>query len=152
MLATLATLFWMCCGGGCATCAVSQGSPVTIPKPDSPADVVVRAYLAAIAARDAEAARTLSEPSYYRRVHGWLNDEDPMDTWTSVKVSEVSGPVPDVYGRGGYRQVQRVYVRIEVRRCNEDPPNDDPHYPYSFMTGRQSNDAPWKIIDFGGLG
>lgn len=75
-----------------------------------------------------------------------------MDTWANVKVSEVGDSRSDVYGPGGYRQVRRVDVDIEVRRCNEEPPNDDQHYPYTFLTGRQSDDAPWKIIDFGGFG
>ncbi|MFI7708613.1 hypothetical protein [Nonomuraea sp. NPDC049480] len=123
---------------------------MVLPKSDATADTVVRAYLAAIEARDAEAVRTLSAPSYYSRVHRW--PDDPIDTWRSVKVSEVSKPNPDTYGPGGYRQVQNVYVDIEVRRCNEEPPNDDTHYPYTFLVGRQSDDTSWKIIDFGGLG
>lgn len=69
-----------------------------------------------------------------------------------MKVSYVGEPTPDTYGPGGYRHVQRVYVGIVVRRCDEEPPNDDRHFPYSFLVGRQSGDSPWKVIDFGGLG
>ncbi|KAB8196036.1 hypothetical protein FH608_011260 [Nonomuraea phyllanthi] len=146
----LVTLFIVNFDSGCATCTVTQGPPVILPKPNATADVVVRAYLNAIEARDTDAVRSLSSSSYYERVHSW--PDDPIDTWTNIKVSEVSEPNPDTYGPGGYRKVQRVYVGIEVRRCDEEPPNDDRHFPYSFLVGRQSDDAPWKIIDFGGLG
>ncbi|MER6508354.1 hypothetical protein ABT158_16145 [Nonomuraea sp. NPDC001636] len=89
LLAALAALLLVCCGAGCSTCSVTQGPPVTMPKRDAAADVVVRAYLAAIA------------------------------------------------------------VDIEVRRCDEEPPDDDRHWPYLFLTGRQSDDAPWKVIGYG---
>lgn len=147
--AALALLSFVHLGSGCAACTVSQGPPVTMPKSDAAADVVVRAYLAAVGARDADAARALSAPAYYERVHRW--SMDPIDTWTSLKVSRVDEPEPDTYGPGGYRQVRRVFVDIEVHRCNEEPPDDDPHFPYTFLVGRQSDDAPWKVIDFGGI-
>ncbi|MFF4190094.1 hypothetical protein [Nonomuraea sp. NPDC001831] len=147
LLATLVTLLVVCVGTGCSTCSVTQGPPVTLPKPDAAADVVVRAYLAAVAARDDEAVRLLSAPAHYRRVHSW--PDDPLDTWADVQVSEVGEPTPDEYGPGGHRQVRSVAVVIEVRRCDEDPPNDDRHWPHMFLTGRQSDDAPWKVIGFG---
>ncbi|MEV0232048.1 hypothetical protein [Nonomuraea sp. NPDC050786] len=149
MAATLLTLLFVNFGSGCATCAVSQGPPVVLPKPGASADAVVRAYLAAVQARDHDAVRALSAPSYYERVHHWPTD--PIGTWADVKISEVGEPTPDEYGPGGYRQVRRVYVDIEVRRCNEEPPDDDRHFPYTFLVGRQSDDAPWRVIDFGGL-
>ncbi len=34
-------------------------------------------------------------------------------------------PAPDEYGPGGYRQVQGVFVTVDVRHRNEEPPNDD---------------------------
>ncbi|MDA0640965.1 hypothetical protein [Nonomuraea ferruginea] len=123
---------------------------MVLPEDGAPADVVVRTYLNAVEARDDEAVRSLSAPPYYERVHGWFNN--PINAWASVKVFEVSEPHADEYGPGGYRQVQRVYVDIEVKRCNEEPPNDDRNYPYSFLVGRQSEAASWKISDFGGLG
>jgi hypothetical protein len=146
----LGILVFVNLGSGCSTCAVSQGPPVVRPKSGAAADVVVRAYLAAIEARDAEAVRALSAPAYYERVHSWPTD--PIATWASLKVFEVGKPDPDEYGPGDYRQVRRVYVNVEVRRCNEEPPNDDRHFPYTFLVGRQSDDEPWKIIDHGGLG
>ncbi|MGW2221067.1 hypothetical protein ACWCSD_39300 [Nonomuraea sp. NPDC001684] len=63
--------------------------------------------------------------------------------------ADVGEPTPDEYGPGGYRQVRSVAVVLEVRRCDEDPPNDDRHWPHRFLTGRQSDDAPWKVIGFG---
>ncbi|MFI7533690.1 hypothetical protein [Streptosporangium sp. NPDC049376] len=146
----LTILFLLVNGRSCAACDVSQGPPVTMPKDDATADVVVRAYLAAVAARDSNVARALSTPSYHRRFHGWLND--PINTWADVKVSKVGRPISDTYGPGGYRQVQRVHVDVEIRRCSEEPPDDDRHYPYSFLVGRQADDAPWRILEFGGAG
>ncbi|MGW4409447.1 hypothetical protein ACWEJ6_35830 [Nonomuraea sp. NPDC004702] len=69
LLATLAALLLVCCGAGCSTCSVAQGPPVTMPKRDAAADVVVRAYLAAIAARDDEAVRLLPAPARYPSRH-----------------------------------------------------------------------------------
>ncbi|GAA1713321.1 hypothetical protein ACBR40_25815 [Nonomuraea sp. AD125B] len=135
---------------GCAACTVVKGPPVSPPAAGAPADAVVRAYLAGIRARDAEVVRAVTAPSFHQRYHDYWSD--PIRSWIDVRVSEVGAPAPDTYGPGGYRQVRRVFVTVDVRRCDEEPPNDDPHYPYTFLLGRQSDAAPWKIIDMGGLG
>ncbi|MEU7828720.1 MULTISPECIES: hypothetical protein [unclassified Nonomuraea] len=135
---------------GCSACDVSHGPAVVLPKANAAADVVVRAYLAAISARDDKAVIALSAPEFYESIHRWPND--PVDTWANVQVADVGKPKPDTSERDDYRQVQVVDVDIEVRRCDEEPPDDDPHYPYTFMVGRQSGADPWKIISFGGLG
>jgi hypothetical protein len=129
------------CGGGGAATPAAGASP----------EAVVRAYVAAEAAGDAEVLRALSTPRHWRVVRDAV--DGPLRNPRSVRDLVVrparvvrAADVPG--GSRGSRQVRTVGVTYVIHQRRELTTFDGPRT-WGFVLVRDDDAAPWRIDDEG---
>ena len=122
---------------------------VAAPPAGATAEEVVRAYVAALDARDVETARSLVTPHHAAQV------ERSEDSWyrnvVSITDLRVRPPVAQT-GRGsqaeGYREVVFVPVTFDLRQRKQQSLPDG-ETPWGYLLARNAPSERWVIVDEG---
>ncbi|MFC4535627.1 hypothetical protein [Sphaerisporangium dianthi] len=133
---------------GCSSCRLPAGPPITVPPVNATPEAVVKAYLAAVIARDTKAARTLTTPKYWEVTAS--SPDGGLNNWITIQDVDTGAPIPDTYEAESYRQVNRVYVDFTLRQC-EEMTWQNGRIVWSYLLVRNADAERWRIAS-GGLG